>query len=72
MNFHPWISVSLTKRVVGRPGDRAGSAEETALRRAEERVYMSFGLFMATAAALFVLVALTGRLIVWVIEHLQD
>jgi hypothetical protein len=33
---------------------------------------MSFGLFMATAAALFVLVALTGRLIVWVIEHLQD
>lgn len=33
---------------------------------------MTFGIFMASAAALTVLVATTGRLVVWVIERLPE
>ncbi len=33
---------------------------------------MTFGVFMASAAALIVLVGLTGRLVVWVIERLPE
>lgn len=33
---------------------------------------MTFGFFMASTAALLVLVALAGRLVVWVIERLPD
>jgi hypothetical protein len=33
---------------------------------------MTFGVFMASATALIVLVGLTGRLVVWVIERLPE
>lgn len=33
---------------------------------------MTFGLFMDSAASLLVLVALAGRVVVWVIERLPD
>jgi hypothetical protein len=33
---------------------------------------MTFGVFMASAAALIVLVGLAGRLVVWVVERLPE
>lgn len=33
---------------------------------------MSLGVFLATAGALLVMVGLTGRIVVWVIERLPD
>jgi hypothetical protein len=33
---------------------------------------MTLGVFMASATALIVLVGLTGRLVVWVIERLPE